>query len=350
MRLSQSHFLGLLFFVTYLKLCDTYIIQFPPENAKEFTSKGGLLHCCNCNDYLRIPSHAVRNSDKVMVIQSYPFISHNDATDAKNLQQSSLSDNYKIIVVKEYQAILVNRNSPVYSTLTDRETVCDYQFAEYVEIVINCKFTEQTDFRLRYSVNNGALSDILTENERKQINTGNKSLPYYAVVNGTLRIFTTHFCLFLVEVKLENTDKNELFAKINKLTGDSEEDIESLLAETLCKKREVKLVVHGYYSTINASSSASAERNVKFCIYLRDIKHKDNEKLKEITEEKLRNNSELSFKKLILFDEPIPNPPKIIRRQTKFQCFAIFSKNKICDKVRDIICKKCKCNYKFFLM
>ena len=301
----------------------------------EFTSKGGILHCCNCNDYLSIPSHAIRNKDKVKVTQNYPFICYNDATDAKNLQQSSSSDNYKIILVKEYQAILINENSLACGTSTGRETACDYQFAECVEILINCKFIEQTDFRLRYSVNNGALSDILTVKERQQNKNVNKSLPFCIVGNGTLRIFTTHFCLFLVEVKPKNTDKNKFFAKINELAGDSEEDIESLIeAETLCKKREVKLVVHGYYLTTNELSTDQAEKCVTFFIYLRDIKYMDNEKLREITEEKLQYNRELSFRRLIPFDEPIPNPPKIIRKQTKFQCFAIFKKDEICQSVR----------------
>ena len=268
------------------------------------------------------------------VTQNYPFICHNDATDAKNLQQSFSSDNYKIILVKEYQAFLINENSLAYDTSTGRETACDYQFAECVEIVINCKFKEQTDFRLRYSVNNGALSDILTVKEHQQNKNVNKSLPFCVVDNGTLRIYTTHFCLFLVEVKPKNTDKNKFFAKINELAGDSEEDIESLIeAETLCKKREVKLVVHGHYSIMNVSSPAPAKKFVKFCIYLRDIKHMDNEKLRKNTEEKLQYNRELSFRRLIPFDEPIPNPPKIIRKQTKFQCFAIFSKDEICESV-----------------
>ena len=320
------------FYLILIILCyylNFYDLQFPLESTKEFTSEGGTLLCCNgCKDFIHIPSQAIEINDKVKVVQNYPFIC-SISDEMKNLQQSSSSDNYKLILVKEYQAIPTQRNGIIIKK--ENQKPCNYQFAEYVEIVINRVFHQK--LRVRYSGSDGILSDLslLPKHERNQ-KTINNSLPYYTVTGDKLCIFTTHFCVYLFEVKLNKNNQKELYEKVE-LAKDSEEDISDLLQanDSKCSQRPVKLVVDGYYSIMKETSSI--KKNVSFKFYLSDAKSEKDNELTKITLQNLNCNIKLNYEKLSQFHTPLPNPPKLIRKGSKFQCFVLFSS----DIVQEVV-------------
>ena len=308
-------------------------MQFPPENATEFTSEGGTLQCCNgCKDFLRIPSQAIKINEKVKIIQNYPFICSN-FDEMMNLQQSSSADNYKVILVKEYQAILTQKNG--INIETENQKSSDYQFAEYVEIVINRKFDQHAQLRVRYSESNGTLSDLspLQKHERNQITISN-FLPYYTVTDDKLSIFTTHFCVYILEINLDEFNQMKLFDKI-KLAKNSEENMKRLLQakNSQCKQREVKLVVDGYYVIMEETSPT--KKNVSFKFFLTDAKIEEKKELLINTQQNLNCNIKLRYEKLSRFHTPLPNPPKIIRKDSKFQCFVLFSTDIVQELVDD---------------
>ena len=310
-------------------------MQFSPENAKEFTSEGGTLQCSNgCKDFIFIPSQAIKTNDKVKIIQNYPFICNN-SDEIMNLQQSTSADNYKVILVKEYEAILTQRNG--ISIKTENQKPCNYQFAKYVEIVINRKFHQNAQLRVRYSESNGTLSNLspLQKHERKQITTSN-FLPYYTVADDKISIFTTHFCVYILEIKLDKINEVKLNKKF-KLAQNSEENIRSLLQaeEFQCKQREVKLVVDGYYAIMEETSPT--KKNVSFKFYLTDAKIDEKTELLKTTMQNLNCNIKFSYEKLSQFHSPLPNPPIIIRKESIFECFVLFSNDIVQELVGNTV-------------
>ena len=246
--------------------------QFHKNKEQKFSSAGGKMYCCDkCKDYLKIPKGAINEGKEYIIVQSFPFLCCNTVT----------SCDYSPVCIKEYQ---IDKNYKIDN----------FVFQVHVKLV--AYFTAVIDkqqIRVRYNVSNGTFAEALPFDESLD---KKKSDVYYKLSGKKVKIYTKHFTVFIVDIK---SNWKQFFSKSP-------------------TQRFIELVMHAYYRVHTENST------VILRVYIRDIIHKRQELLKKkIDDKEIKKGNNLCY----LDDEPLTNLPEVIRRDTQFQCLAVFCKS-----------------------
>ena len=272
------------------------------------------MKCCEkCKDYIKIPKSAIFVGDKVKVIQNFPFLCKQKNRFSECLSNECPPVHYTLINVKEYQSELVSGDKATQQCLNE------YLFDKHVEIVINGTYSSDINFRVRCGTHNTNEMQILKKFDYDQGTNAPDS--YYTISDDQIKIYTKHFSLFFIDAGLEN--KSELFAEIRE-TGDCEKLIELVQQNaSTCKPRIVSLITHAYYAQTEINNDAK-RRKMSLFVYVRDENHEKMDELKKKTESQF-NSPTIPYKTLKPFGSPLIQP-EVIRKQSTFQCNAVFAK------------------------
>ena len=266
------------------------------------------MKCCDkCKDCLKIPKAAILKEDAIKIIQSFPFICRQENACKYNSKQHIT---HKVICVKEYRNEILSSDTEICQKYPD-----DYPFQKYVEIIINGNFGDISAFQVRCSSQRTGETDVLKKYESDEHIPCVDDAAYYTISHEQIKIFTKHFSLYFIDYKLEN--KYDLYASVN-----SSEDCEALkeiVTSTVnCKSREVDLVADAYFFQTETYSTNNMH-TLSLRVYARD-------KLFESNNTVTCNTENIQYIPLSPSAWPLDNPPEVIRKDTKFQCVAVFQK------------------------
>ena len=274
------------------------------------------MKCCDeCKDYLKIPKSAISVGNEVKVTQNFPFLCKRNNLLSECEFNARLPECYIPINAKEYQSELVSVGN------VTQECLSSYSFNKYVEIVINGNYVSGINFRVRRGTH--STEEILEKYDSDQVTSATiASDSFYTILGDQIIIYTKKFSVFIIDALI--TDCEKIFADIQK-SGDCTKLLEQLHAnKKSCKPRIVNLITRAYFTETNVNNAANSCQ-MTLRVYVCDKGHKKFKKLKKEIE-KLLKKSLTSYKRLDPFGLSLCNPPELIRKQSTFQCNAVFAK------------------------